>query len=206
MIKLLQKRKLLQNLIDFFRKTKVFDLYDKCNILPIHNFNEAMSGDLSFLKKDPNSKVPDFILQNLWIEILDEFLKISDNKISMMMLGKKIKTVYLLSQMDVFTAIKVSINAGVDVEPYLKKYRVKKENIDLKISLLKNEINRIFFSENKKENNDGQGHSNFEMSLAMIRKEGYSVDRFKMVVTEWCAILNQIEKQHKIQQKNGKRS
>ncbi|WDF45250.1 hypothetical protein PQ459_10100 [Chryseobacterium sp. KACC 21268] len=200
-MKLLSKRKIVQKLLSFFINREVFELYDKCNVLPIHNFNEAMNGDLSFLKKNPNSKVPDFILQNLWIEILDEFLKVSNNKISLMMLGKKIKTVYLISQMDVLSAIQISINAGVDVDFYLKKYRVKKETINLKISLLKNEINKIF-SENKDNKDDGEGHANFEMSLAMIRKEGYTVDRFKMVVTEWCAILNQIEKQHK----NAKRS
>lgn len=195
----------LQKRVNSLFKKRVFDLYDKCNVLPIHNFNEAMNGDLSFLKKNPNSIVPDFILQNIWVDILDEYLKISDNKISLMMLGKKIKTVYLISQLDVMSAIKIAIEAGVDVDPYLKKYRVKRENINLKISLLKNEINKIF-AENKKEKDESQGHANFEMSLAMIRKEGYSVDRFKMVVTEWCAILNQIEKQHKQQQKNGKRS
>ncbi len=195
------KRNRLQKLFDFFnfrkkRKVERYDLYDKCNILPIHNFNEVMNGDLSFLQKDRNVKVPEDVLQEVWINVLDEYLKISKSAITISMLGKKVKSVYLISQLDVFTALQKCIDYGTDVSELLKKYKVKPETLNQKISLVKNEINLLFSKEQNREETSSE-NSNFEMSLVMIRKEGYTVDRFKMVVTEWCAILNQIEKQHK---------
>lgn len=179
-----------------------YDLYNKCNILPIHNFNEASNGDLSFLQVNKNEEIPEYILQETWIEIMDEYLKISNSALTLSILGEKLKSVYLISQLKVYQSLKNCFENEIDVTELLKKYRIKPENINQKIALVKNDFNQLFTKE--KEGKNESDNSNFEMSLAMIRKEGYSIDRFKMVVTEWCAILNQIEKQQRIAQKNGK--
>ena len=170
--------------------------------MPIHNFNEvASNNDFSFLKKNPQDVVSDEDLQLAWLDILDEYLRISNNLIVINSLHKKDKIIKLQSRLNVFLAMKYNAEIGVNIDAELKEYKIKKDKIQVNIGMIKNDIGRLsnsIFENEEKNNSDISKH--FEDSLALLMEKGYRVDRHIMVVTEWVAALNRIEKQIKVNQ------
>jgi len=189
------------SLFNFKAKRKP-QLYNRCNTLPIHNFNEvASNNDFSFLKKNPQDVVSDEDLQLAWLDILDEYLRISNNLIVINSLHKKDKIIKLQSRLNVFLAMKYNAEIGVNIDAELKEYKIKKDKIQVNIGMIKNDIGRLsnsIFENEEKNNSDISKH--FEDSLALLMEKGYRVDRHIMVVTEWVAALNRIEKQIKVNQ------
>jgi hypothetical protein len=174
-------------------------LFNKCNELPIHNFNEiANNNDFSYLKRDCNSVVSDDLIQSTWLNILDEFLSISNNTYAVNMLKKRSKILLLERRLKVLEALNYCISKGIDVSIEMKEYRMTNNRLNSNISLIKNDISRLtntIPTEEKTNNNS----SDFERTIAIIIKNGYQIDRFKTVVSEFCSILNLIEQQHKAQ-------
>ncbi len=174
-------------------------LFNKCSELPIHNFNEiANNNDFSYLKRDRNTIVSEEEIQSTWLNILDEFLKISNNTFAFNMLKKRSKIILLDRKLKVFEALQYCISKGIDVSNELKEYRMTKERLASNIGLIKNDISRLSNSIPTEEKNNN-GNSEFERTIAIIIKNGYQIDRFKTVVSEFCSILNLIEQQHKAQ-------
>lgn len=174
-------------------------LFTKCNELPIHNFNEiANNGDFSYLKRDRNSVVSEEEIQSTWLNILDEFLSISNNTYAVNMLKKRSKILLLERKLKVFEALNYCISKEIDVSNELKEYRMTKNRLASNISLIKNDISRLSNTIPKEEKNNN-GSSEFERTIAIIIKNGYQIDRFKTVVSEFCSILNLIEQQNKAQ-------
>lgn len=171
------------------------ELYRQCNELPIHNFNEiSTNGDYDYLKKNRNDDVPVAELDKVWYDILDEFLRISKNKIANGILRKKKELIFLYKRLDILEAIKTCIDYEIDVTDKCKEYRVTPKNIDARIGLVKNDIMRITNSLSDKEGQtQDPGETDFDRSIAQIMRAGYPINRFKTVVTEWCAILNLLE-------------
>jgi hypothetical protein len=184
-----------------FKSKRAPELYRACRELPIHNFNEvANNNDFSFLKKNNQDVVSDEVLQLAWLDILDEFLKISNNVYADNILNKKSKIILLHKRLEVLQAMKYCIIRNIDIEAELKEYRIKKDKIDVQISLVQNDINRLSNSlpkEQEQQASSEEGNQNFEASIAVLLEKGYRIDRYTMVVTEWTAALNRIEKQNK---------
>ncbi len=195
---------MLKNLIQkILSKKKQTDnsslLFTKCNELPIHHFNEiANNNDFSYLKRDRNTIVSEEKIQSTWLNILDEFLTISNNTFAFNMLKKRSKIILLDRKLKVFEALQYCISKGIDVGKELKEYRMTKERLASNIGLIKNDISRLSNSIPTEEKNNN-GNSEFERTIAIIIKNGYQIDRFKTVVSEFCSILNLIEQQHKAQ-------
>lgn len=184
----------------FNRAKKKAELYRKCNELPIHNFNEvASNNDFSFLKKNKQDIVSDKDLQLAWLDILDEYLKISKNVYADNILNKKSKIILLQKKLEVLQVMKYCVDREIDIDSYLKEYRIKKEKIGINIGMVQNDINRISNSIPKEETAK-DSNMDFEASIALLMEKGYRIDRYTTVVTEWTAALNRIEKQHQLQQ------
>lgn len=180
-------------MLNFFKKEKKVKLYTKCSEFPVHNFFEAMNGNLAYLKKNIDDVVSDEELENTWINILDEFIILSKNVVTQNMIRKKINFLILIQKLSVYEALKVCIDNRVDVEAELKEYKVKKDRINTKIALIKNDIAKL----KPKENESNNSTNDFDTSIAMILKNGYQINRFQTTVSEYCAILNSIEQQAK---------
>ena len=118
-------------------------LFNKCNELPIHNFNEiANNNDFSYLKRDRNSVVSDELIQSTWLNILDEFLSISNNTYAVNMLKKRSKILLLERRLKVLEALNYCISKGIDVSIEMKEYRMTNNRLNSNISLIKNDISR----------------------------------------------------------------
>lgn len=185
-----------------YRKPKKIDepkLFRKCNQLPIHNFNEAMNGDLNYLKVDPDDVVDELILQQAWLDIMDEFLPMSKNALAMRIIGRKSQILLLQQRLRVLSIINYCYTQGYDVDEKAKEYKTSKEKIMVHIGLVKNDIARITtgIPTESDDAKTGNNNADFERSIAIAMKFGYQIDRFKTVVSTWCAIMNQIDKQNK---------
>ncbi len=167
------------------------NLYRKCNELPIHNFNEVSNNnDLSYLKIDKKDVVSDIDLENAWLEILNEYLTISKNKDTFNLLNNQSNILLLETKLKVFLCLKNCIDNKIEVEEYLLDYKIKAENIDQHIGLIRNDLEKF-----KKEipQNQKSNSNSFEETIAVILENGYQINRFSMVVSEWVAILNRIQ-------------
>ena len=184
----------------FKRKSEIPNLYLKCNELPIHNFNEISNGNFDYLKKDMQQKVSSEILQETWLEILSEYLTISKNHSVLNSINRKSEILELESRLNVFLALKKCIQYEIDVAEHLKKRKATKENIDIHINLLTDQINNLVAL--LPDTAETKTNDNFEQSIATLIRNGCQINRFKTVVTEWVALLNQLEQQAKLN-KNG---
>lgn len=179
------------------------NLYYKCSELPIHFYNEVDAyGDFNYLKKNQNDKVNENDLHECWLGILDELIQISKNATAKNLIRKKIIFISLIRKLNVFEALKTCIDLKIEVAETLKFYRIKKEDIDKHIGLLKNKLNDLLPKENDSESK--KTAENFEVSIVVLTEHGYNVDRFKMTVTTWAIALNRIEEKSKLN-KNGAR-
>ena len=167
------------------------NLYKFCNTLPIHNFNEiSNNNDFSYLKIDKKDVVSDIDLQNCWLEILEEYLKISNNKNAFFQLNQQSSILLLETRLRVLECFKNCVQNEINIDLQLLEYKIEKQTIDQRIGLIKNDLAK-FYSQmpvtEKSNTND------FEQSIAIIMENGYSINRFKTVVSEYVAILNRIE-------------
>jgi len=178
------------------KKAVVANLYRKCNVLPIHNFNEiATNNDLNYLKVNKNDFVSQIELEETWLTILDEFYRISKNVKILNVLKKKTELILLEKKLDVFEALQICLSKNIDVENEMKLYKTNKNIINIHIGMIKNDISRITKSIPVEEiRNDT---NEFEKTLAVILKSGFQFNRFTNVVSEWVSILNLIQEQNK---------
>ncbi len=188
----------------FLRKKKTKSaakLYRKCNELSIHNFNEvASNNDFSFLKKNSQDLVSDEELQSAWLDILDEYMTISDNKLAISLLSKKAKLILLEKKLHVFEMMKFCLNRNINIDEQLAQYRIKKDKVQANIGMVKNDINRISATMPTQEERT-VNNTDFDRSIAMLNKNGFNINRFTTVVSEWVQALNILEKQSKANQK-----
>lgn len=184
-----------------FQKTQLQKIYRKCNELPIHNFNEiSNNGDFDYLKINKKYFVSDIDLQNAWLEILNEFLVISKNSQTFNILNKQANIMQLEMRLRVLQSFKMCIEDKINIQNYLLEYKIKPENIDQHIGLVKNDLSK-FYNEIPK-GNESKKENQFEETIAVILENGYQINRFTTVVSEWVAILNRIELKHKNQKQN----
>ena len=164
--------------------------------MPIHNFNECSSnGDLSYLKKNREDRVSDIDLQLCWLDILDEYFTLSDDKLAISMLRKQVKIIQLHSKLEVLTAFKICIEKGVKVDQQLKDYKLSKEFLNIQHSIVKNDLNRLINSlptPTEAKNNSLE----FDTTIAIINKNGYRIDRFTTVVSEFISIKKLIQQEN----------
>jgi len=189
-------------MLKIFKSKAKPQLYRACRELPVHNFNEvASNNDFSFLKKNPNDVVSDEDLQLAWLDILDEYLTISKNALVLNAMSKKAKVILLEKKLHVLEVMKFCAERGIDIDEELKEYRLKKDKIQINIGLIKNDINRL---SNSMPNETERKNSNtdFDRSIAMLNKNGFNINRFTTVVSEWVQALNILEQQQ-IANQNG---
>lgn len=178
-------------------KKKQPKLYTSCNVLPIHNFNEvANNDDYNFLKRNIDDVVSLDILQKTWLGILDEFIRISKNNIAIATLKKKTQLILLDKKLQVFEAIKINIHYQNDVTEVCKDYRVNPLKINAHIGLVKNDIARISNGMKSNDGGNNKSETEFDLSIAICSKNGFQINRFTTVVSEWVQFLNLIEKQN----------
>lgn len=171
-------------------------LYTKCNELPIHNFNEiATNNDFNYLKVNKSCVVSDEEIEVAWLGILDEYFRLSKNTLALIQLKKKTQLLFLHKKLQVLQAIRICLDKGLNVDSEMKEYRTDKTKIAPHIGLIMNDINRIEKSFPKETGIDSE--SQFDDTLAGILKSGFHINRFTTTVSEWCSILNLIEKQNK---------
>lgn len=179
---------------------KESNLYQKCNELPIHNFNEiSNNNNLNYLKIDKKDVVSDIDLQNCWLEILEEYLKISNNKSAFFQLNQQSSILLLETRLRVLECFKNCIQNEINIDVQLLEYKIEKQTIDQRIGLIKNDLAKFY---NEMPVTEKSNSNDFEQSIAIIMENGYSINRFKTVVSEYVAILNRI--QTKIKNQNGK--
>lgn len=179
-----------------FKSKREPQLYKKCNELPIHNFNEAANGDYSFLKKNSGDVVSDEDLQVAWLDILDEYLTVSNNTYAVTLLKKKAKAILLEKKLYVLQTMKFCADRNIDIDEYLKEYNIKKEKLAVNIGMIKNDLNRLVNT--MPESAEKQSNStDFDRSIAVLNKNGFNINRFTTVVSEWVQALNILEQQHK---------
>lgn len=182
------------------KKRNKSNVYRNCNELPIHNFNEVDSfSRFEFLKKNQDDNVSEEVLQLAWLNILDELLTISNNKIAINIIKKKTDVLLLHRKMKVLEALKICIDLNIDVDQQLKEYKTTKEKISIHIGMLKNDINRITPAEESVDEvrDENANNLNFENSIVRLIEKGYQIDRFKTVVSTWITALNRLEKLEK---------
>jgi hypothetical protein len=183
------------------KKRNKSNVYRNCNELPIHNFNEVDSfGRFEYLKKNPDDDVSEYELQLAWLDILDELLTISDNKIAINIINKKIQFIRLGRKLKVLEALKICVEMDLDVDSQLKEYNTSKQKLNVHIGMLKNDINRIKPSEESEVDvakDSNESNLNFENSIVRLIEKGYQIDRFKTVVSTWITALNRLSKMEK---------
>ncbi len=178
------------------KEPKKVELYDRCNTLPIHNFNEvATTGNFDYLKVNKEDNVSDEQLQLAWLSILDEYFTISKNNMALIQFRKKTELIFLEKKLQVLEILKFCINRNINVTDQLKEYKTSKEKISIHIGMIKNDISRISKSlpqeEIKKDN------SEFDRSIAVLSQAGFKIDRFTTVVSEWVQMLDIFQQQNK---------
>ena len=179
------------------KSSSIANLYRRCNVLPIHNFNEiSTNNDFDYLKVNRNDVVSQIELEETWLLIMDEFYRISKNINALSLIKKQCNLMLLQKKLVVFEVLKICIDKNIDVSNECLKYRIDKTKINIHIGMLKNDISRIT-STFPKEINNNNSESQFDDTIAIIIKNGFQINRFTTVVSEWCSILNIIEKQNK---------
>lgn len=176
----------------FKRKAKP-RLYSKCNELVLHHFEECMNGNLDYLKINPSDKVKQSDIENAWLSIVDEFLILSKNKITLNIIKKKNKVLLLESRLRVLEVLNFCVDREINVEDKLIEYKTSKEKINIHIAMAKNDIARLTSRDYQEEENNIS--FDFSTSIAVLSKNGFQINRFTTVVSEWCAFLNLLEKQ-----------
>jgi hypothetical protein len=184
-------------MISFFKKkpAEPAQLYTKCNILPVHNFNEiATNNDFNYLKVNKTDVVSDIELETAWLVILDEYFRISKNTQGFAILKKKTSLLFLEKKLQVFEALQICLLKNINVDIEMKMYKTNKDILKIHIGMVKNDINRILKSlpgedEGVKDEND------FDRSLAVLSQAGFKIDRFATVVSEWVQMLRVFESQ-----------
>lgn len=145
--------------------------------------------------------VSDEDLQLAWLDILDEYLTISNNAIAINLLKKRAKIILLEKRLHVLEVMKFCADRNIEIEKELKEYRIKKDKIHVNIGMIKNDISRLSNSM-PSESEQQSSNTDFDRSIAMLNKNGYNINRFTTVVSEWVQALNILEQQHKAN-KNG---
>lgn len=178
-------------------------LYKNCRELPIHNFNECEAfNDYQYLIKDKKEHA-DEDLYSKWGEIYAEYLELlkSDeirsfykDKMALYLLSAKVKQIE-------------SIKTIIGLMPYLgeeeskamkeqvskiaKKMRI--DNVDQAFEIFSSRLqtkiddfNRMYDS--KKET------STVDDMIPVLIKQGYPINRHTTTVSEYCNILNAIQK------------
>ena len=191
---------MLQQIKKIFEKKQknklVAKLYDKCNLLPIHNFNEiSNNNNFEYLKINQNDVVSEIELQECWLGILDEFYKLSKNTSAKNQFQMQIDLMLLQRKLNVFETIYQCLENDIDVLKECKIYKIIPEQIRQHIGVVKNRIGLIY--ENMPKSNNAKFENQFEKTIAIILKNGFQINRHTTVVSEWCAILNLIEEQNK---------
>ena len=185
-------------MFDFFKKkTKLkAKLYTRCNELCIHNFNEiATNSDFDYLKINKLDQVSDTEIELAWLGILDEYFRLSKNALAINQLKKKTSLLFLSKKLQVFQAMQICIDKGIDVSKELKEYRTDKTRLPIHTGMISNDINRIEKTIPKEESQTDE--NNFEMTLAMVIENGFQINRHTTMLSEWIAILHRIEQRQK---------
>lgn len=191
----------MRKFLNFFRRKKATagpKLYVTCNTLPIHNFNEIINNqNLNFLKMNMDDQIPDSILEATWLNLMDEYFTLTNNprathqlklKISLMLLEKKINVLEILNH---------CIVKKIDVDEELKSYQLTKENISQHLGLLKNDLLKKIAAIPEE---ISTSKNEFDRTIAVLLSRGFSVNRFRTVVSEWVAMLEIVELQNKANQ------
>ena len=198
MLKILAIKKLKENkMFQLFKKKAKTKLYTRCNELVIHNFNEAMNGNLEYLKIDKTDNVSNSELETVWLSILDEFLVLSRNNLALKKIKDKITILKLQAKLRVLEILKFCVDRNIKVDETLNQYKTSKEKIQVHLGMLKNDISRLTPKETDSDNSNNS--NDFEKSIAILIKNGCAVDRHKMVVSTWCELLNLLQEQAKLQ-------
>ena len=184
-------------------------LYSNCRELPIHNFNECESyRDYKYLIKD-EKKHSDEELYAKWGEIYQEYLELLDND--------EVRA-YYRDKMDVYLAkSKVkqleNLKTAIELLRYLDKD--KREQIKETISVISkkmrvtdvNQALEIFSGRLKTKLDDFNRSYNKKDSgltiddmIPVLIKQGYPINRNTTTVSEYCKILNAIQKDNKKRQ------
>lgn len=187
-------------------------LYQNCRYLPIHCFNEInITGDLTFLieerntlsEKDIKKKYPEDLLQKKWEEIIQEYEKLAKNKKSAYLYSLRAEIIYLQYRIIFFASAQELIELGEDVSQMI--HPLKKQQIKPMLASAKNNLNTKLKQLDKETDNKESDVQDFEKALAVVKGNGYSVDRFTLPVSEWIEILNNLERKAEALKKNKKK-
>lgn len=196
-----KKQSKMKNFRKFFMKNKAVagpKLYTTCNTLPIHNFNEIMNNqDLNYLKINRDDKVSNSDLENAWLNLMDEYFTLTNNPKALHQLKNKMHIMILEKKIHVLEILKYCIAREINVDEEMKIYRVTKQNLPQHLGLLKNDLLKKLAAIPEEINN---ADNEFDKTIAVLMSRGFSVNRFKTVVSEWVAMLEIVEKQNKAQQ------
>lgn len=182
-----------------FKKRKP-ELYNKCNILPIHNFNEVSNGDLSYMKIDRNDNVPIAELENAWLSIIDEYFVLSKNIQGIENLKRKSVLIRLEKKMQVYEAVKICLNRNVNVDEIMTQYGINAVDLPQYMALIKYDIDDLNSMLKK---TDTKGENEFDKMFAIALKSGFQINRFTTTVSEWIQIIKIIEEQNKQNKNDG---
>lgn len=186
-------------LLQFFNKPKLVPkLYTSLNQLPIHNFNEIITNqNLDYLKRNIDDNVQGLVLENLWLDLMDDYFTLTKNPKALMQLKRKMQIMLIEKKINVLEILKYCILKEINVDKELQSYGLTKENLAQHLGLLKNDLLKKITAlpeEIEASNNE------FDKTIAVLLSKGFSVNRFKTVVTEWVAMLEIVEQQNKAQQ------
>lgn len=170
-------------------------LYKNCRELPYHNFNEIqIEGDLKYLIKDTEIH-EDNELQDHWLKILEERLKANNDFEQKKFFRDKAELNYLQVKLTVLEGIlplylfDLTDEQQEQIQTILKLYRVS--NIEQDILGTKDDIN-IKISALKK-GDDSEKKGSFDKTLAVMRMNGYNVNRFDITVSEFDELISQMK-------------
>lgn len=191
----------MRKFLNFFRRKKATagpKLYVTCNTLPIHNFNECIANDdFNYLKRNLNDDVSRSLLESTWLDIMDEYFTLTNNRKALYQLKNKIAIMILEKKVSVLELLQYCVVKEINVDEELKSYRMTKENLSQHLGLAKNDLLKKIAAlpEEMKTNNN-----EFDKTIAVLLSRGFSVNRFRTVVSEWVAMLEIVELQNKANQ------
>lgn len=178
-------------------------LYKNCRELPIHIFNEiSLTNDLNLLIKENNNNYTEDQLLDKWIDIIDEYNKLSgsDNayneKISYE--KNKLKLYILIAVRDLRDTV------GIDNEELkllCKDFSFRIDKIDLYI----NSILKSLKTQDELDKLNIDKKNNFEDILAVLNENGFNINRFITPVSEYLAYINRLKEIIKSKEKINKR-
>lgn len=156
-------------------------LYKNCRELPIHNFNECMEGNLSYLVV--SGEHTDDELESKWVDILDEYNALTKTGVDTNII-KRCEIVSLQLQIDLI----VELSTLSNVEEF-QKYTQNKDRL---IAGLTNKLNRKI-----KELPKNTDKNDFDKTLAVLNSNGFTIDRFKTPVSEYVKMLELLDEKIK---------